>query len=157
VKRYIFSDPVTPASVSECIRQLNEWSDDDDSTIELWLSTPGGGVLAGLALYDYLRWLSLDGHHVTTAALGMAASIGAVILQAGDWRVIGRESFVFLHPVEYLEDDEGSEVDGEPEIAEMAGRKIDLIIGERSGISMDKEIWLDSAAALAAGLVDEIR
>lgn len=165
VGRYVFGEPVEPAAVQQCICWFDEWTrDHPGEPVELWLNTPGGGVLAGLALCDYLRWLALEGHHVTTAALGMAASIGAVILQAGQWRVVGRDSFVLLHPVEVLAANGESEVDGELEIAGLAAGRIREILVERtdlSGRQLDEDImddwWFDSAAALAAGLVDEIR
>ena len=65
--------------------------------ITLIISSPGGAVFDGFVLFDHLRALSADGHKITTVVRGMAASMAAVLAQAGDVRVIGPESFLMIH------------------------------------------------------------
>jgi ATP-dependent Clp endopeptidase proteolytic subunit ClpP len=65
--------------------------------ITLIISSPGGSIFDGFVLFDHLRALSDDGHKITTVVRGMAASMAAVLAQAGDVRVIGPESFLMIH------------------------------------------------------------
>src|SRR5688500_2519457 len=55
-------------------------SEDPEQDINLYINSPGGSVTAGLAVYDTMRFINAD---VTTTALGMAASVSAVLLAAG--------------------------------------------------------------------------
>src|SRR3712207_7249404 len=55
-------------------------SEDAEQDINLYINSPGGSVTAGLAVYDTMRFINAD---VATTALGMAASISAVLLSAG--------------------------------------------------------------------------
>jgi ATP-dependent Clp protease protease subunit len=55
-------------------------SEDPEQDINLYINSPGGSVTAGLAIYDTMRFVNAD---VATTALGMAASISAVLLAAG--------------------------------------------------------------------------
>lgn len=56
-------------------------SDDPDKDIYLYINSPGGSVTAGLAIYDTMQYIR---PHVTTVCLGQAASMGAVLLAAGE-------------------------------------------------------------------------
>ena len=55
-------------------------SEDPKKDIDLYINSPGGSVSAGLAIYDTMQMLSCD---VRTYCVGMAASMGAVLLTAG--------------------------------------------------------------------------
>jgi ATP-dependent Clp protease protease subunit len=55
-------------------------SEDPEQDINLYINSPGGSVPAGLAVYDTMRFINAD---VATTALGMAASVSAVLLAAG--------------------------------------------------------------------------
>ncbi len=55
-------------------------SEDPDKDISLYINSPGGSVSAGLAIYDTMQYIR---PHVSTICLGMAASMGAVLLTAG--------------------------------------------------------------------------
>ena len=54
--------------------------EDPKKDIHLYINSPGGSVTAGLAIYDTMQFVTCD---VTTYCMGMAASMGAVILAAG--------------------------------------------------------------------------
>ncbi len=72
---YAFNDPVSSSSVGACISQLNIWTRTDPGCdIEIIFNSPGGGVIDGMALYDYLQTLRRAGHKLTTVTFGMAAS-----------------------------------------------------------------------------------
>ena len=55
-------------------------SEDPEQDINLYINSPGGGVHAGMAIYDTMQFISAD---VATTALGMAASMGSFLLAAG--------------------------------------------------------------------------
>jgi ATP-dependent Clp protease protease subunit len=55
-------------------------AEDPDKDISLYINSPGGSVSAGLAIYDTMRYIKPD---VSTICVGMAASMGAVLLAAG--------------------------------------------------------------------------
>src|SRR3712207_8806574 len=54
---------------------------DPEQDINVYINSPGGSVSAGLAIYDTMRFVKPD---IVTTALGMAASMGAFLLAAGD-------------------------------------------------------------------------
>ena len=53
---------------------------DPDKDIQMYINSPGGSVTAGMAIYDTMQYISCD---VSTICIGMAASMGAFLLQAG--------------------------------------------------------------------------
>ena len=80
--RIIFlGTPVDDQVANAIIAQLLHLdSEDPEQDINLYINSPGGSVTAGLAVYDTMRFINAD---VATTALGMAASISAVLLAAG--------------------------------------------------------------------------
>jgi ATP-dependent Clp protease protease subunit len=73
--------PVDDQVANAIIAQLLHLdSEDPEQDINLYINSPGGSVTAGLAVYDTMRFINAD---VATTALGMAASISAVLLAAG--------------------------------------------------------------------------
>lgn len=94
---YVFDDPVTDATVLACILELDKWRRlDPKCAITLRFYSPGGDVIAGMYLFDYLKQLGRDGHVLTTEAYGYAASMAGILLQVGDHRIIGRESYILI-------------------------------------------------------------
>ena len=80
--RIIFlGTPVDDQVANAIIAQLLHLdSEDPEQDINLYINSPGGSVTAGLGIYDTMRFINAD---VATTALGMAASISAVLLAAG--------------------------------------------------------------------------
>ncbi len=80
--RIIFlGTPVDDQVANAIIAQLLHLdSEDPEQDISLYINSPGGIVPAGLAIYDTMRFINAD---VATTALGMAASVSAVLLAAG--------------------------------------------------------------------------
>jgi ATP-dependent Clp protease protease subunit len=77
----MLSDEVSDASADRMIAELLALSaDDSDSDICLFVNSPGGSVLAGLAIYDVMQLIPND---VVTVAAGLAASMGQLLLCAG--------------------------------------------------------------------------
>ena len=71
---------------------------DSESDIKLFINSPGGSVVDGLAIYDVMNWVDAD---VATYAMGMAASMGSILLSSGEKgkRYILPHSRVMIHQV----------------------------------------------------------
>jgi ATP-dependent Clp protease protease subunit len=77
----VLGDEVTDESANRVVSQLLVLSADDaESDISLYINSPGGSVLAGLAIYDVMQLVPND---VATVAIGLAASMGQVLLCGG--------------------------------------------------------------------------
>lgn len=162
---YTFYSGVTADSVQACIAELSVWSRrDPGEPITITFNSPGGSVLDGLALYDFLRQLRARGHHLTAVALGRAGSMGAVILQAGDLRVMGAHAFLLLHEVSNQSTGKTSEMEDGIAFTRRQQQHLRAILAERSTLEAAqiqrrwsrREWWLDAREALALGLVDSV-
>src|SRR3954452_24394655 len=63
-----------------CAQLLLLAAEDSDRDIMLYINSPGGSVTAGMAIYDTMQWIK---PYVQTVAMGMAASMGQVLLTSG--------------------------------------------------------------------------
>ena len=81
--RIIFlADKVTDATASLVVAQLLYLeAKDPDKDIQLYIDSPGGSITAGMAIYDTMQYIKCD---VSTICIGMAASMGAFLLAAGE-------------------------------------------------------------------------
>lgn len=162
---FTFYAPVDADSVQQCMIDLGTWSRREPGCpITVIFNSPGGSVLDGLALFDYLRHLRASGHRITTIALGRAASMGAVLLQAGDHRVVGANSFLLIHEVSNQSAGKVSEMEDGVEFSRRLQRRLLAILADRSHLTeaqiqrrwARKEWWLDAEEAVGLGLADEV-
>ncbi len=135
---------------------------DSSRDISLYLNTPGGSVYAGLGIYDTMQFISAK---VATICTGMAASMGAVLLVAGEkgMRAALPHSRVMIHqPMGGIQ---GQASDIEITAREILKLKEELyqIISNHSGQSMDKIIadadrdyWMTAQEALEYGMIDRV-
>lgn len=72
-------------------------ADDALETVEVEINSPGGSVFEGQRIYNALRGISARGVEVTTTVNGLAASMGSVILMAGDKRQMTQGSRIMIH------------------------------------------------------------
>jgi ATP-dependent Clp protease protease subunit len=168
---FTFYGDVTDNNVSACMTTLGHWSRRDaNGKLTVIFASGGGSIFDGFALFDFLRELSAAGNAIETVALGFAFSMGAVLLQAGDHRVIGRNSYLMLHDAAQVIQEAqtaASLTERATDVRRLQKRCVDLM-AERSTMSPQaiQAKWqrkgssgwlLDSDQALAAGLCDEIR
>jgi ATP-dependent Clp endopeptidase proteolytic subunit ClpP len=165
---YQFSGAQSEASVKACIVELNKWHRTAPGCdIEIVFNSPGGDVLHGLALFDYIQTLRRSGHKVTTTALGMAASMAGILLQAGDVRVMSKESWLLIHEIAFGSQGKIGDVEDTVIWAKRIQQHVIDIFVSRSGGKLKasylrahwsrKDWWLDSDEAMKLGLIDEIR
>ncbi len=135
---------------------------DSKKDITLYINSPGGGVYAGLGIYDTMELITPD---VATICTGMAASMGAVLMVAGakGKRSALPHSRIMIH--EPLGGAEGQASDIEITAREIVKLKEELyqIISKHSGQSYDKvyadsdrDYWMKAEEAKAYGMIDEI-
>ena len=135
---------------------------DSNKDILIYLNSPGGGVYAGLGIYDTMQYIKPD---VSTICTGMAASMGAVLLCAGAQgkRTALKHSRVMIH--QPLGGAQGQASDIEITAREIQKLKKELfeIISEHSGKSYDevwkdsdRDYWMTSEEAKLYGMIDEV-
>lgn len=165
-RTYRLLGSVGGASAKAAIDVLTEWSRiDPGCAIEFIIDSPGGEIIAGFHLYDVMRDLSDKGHHITTRALGMAASMGGVLLQAGDTRIMAPRASMLIHEAQFGAGGSFGQVEDTVAFIKQLQDRILAIFAERSKLSKvqiknrwkRKNWWLDADEALKHGFVDEVR
>jgi len=135
---------------------------DAKKDIQIYLNSPGGGVYAGLGIYDTMQYIAPD---VATICTGMAASMGAVLLCAGakGKRTALKHSRVMIH--QPLGGAQGQASDIEITAREIQKLKKELytIVSDHSGKPYeevwkdgDRDYWMTSSEAKDYGMIDEI-
>ena len=135
---------------------------DSERGIQIYLNSPGGGVYAGLGIYDTMQYINPD---VATICTGMAASMGAVLLCAGEKgkRTALKHSRVMIH--QPLGGASGQASDIEITAREIQKLKNELyeIIASHTGKSFkevwkdsDRDYWMTAEEAKAYGMIDEV-
>jgi ATP-dependent Clp endopeptidase proteolytic subunit ClpP len=163
---YTFDKEVTEGSVKTCIQALTTWARQDTKcSIELRINSPGGSIMDGFALIDYLRSLQLEDHKITTVAYGMAASMAGVILQVGTERVMGANAMLLIHEGSMGAIGDYAAIKDRVKLMEMLHERILLLYAERSKMSKQAikrkwsrtDWWLGSNEALRLGFIDAVR
>ena len=135
---------------------------DSERDIHLYLNTPGGSVYAGLGIYDTMQFVQAK---VATICTGLAASMGAVLLVAGEkgMRAALPHSRVMIH--QPLGGIQGQASDIEITAKEILKLKDELyqIISDHSGKAMeqiridaDRDHWMTAQEALEYGMIDRV-
>ncbi|MBL7890986.1 MAG: ATP-dependent Clp endopeptidase proteolytic subunit ClpP [Bacteroidia bacterium] len=135
---------------------------DSKKDIQIYVNSPGGSVYAGLGIYDTMQYIAPD---VATICVGMAASMGAVLMCAGKKgkRTSLKHSRVMIH--QPLGGAEGQASDIEITAREIQKLKKELyeIIAKHSGQDFDKvykdsdrDYWMTAQEAKDYGMIDEI-
>ena len=162
--RIIFlGDEVNDATAGLVVAQLLFLeAEDPDKDIHLYINSPGGSITAGMAIYDTMQYIKPD---VSTICIGMAASMGAFLLAAGEKgkRHALPNSEIMIH--QPLGGTRGQATDIEihaNRIVKMKN-KLNSILAERTGqpiekIKMDTERdnFMSAKEAKEYGLIDEV-
>ena len=170
-KIYYFDHEVSAETVGRCMTKVKTWCRTAPGggpiEIEIIFNSPGGDVVNGLALYDFIQSIRSQGHRVITGALGMAASMGSILLQAGDVRYMGKGAVMLIHEVSSVAWGKTSEVEDRLSLIKKFQERAIQIYVERSKGSLTKEKveegwkrkdwWLTSQECLDLNLIDEIR
>ncbi|QTN00333.1 ATP-dependent Clp endopeptidase proteolytic subunit ClpP [Sediminibacillus dalangtanensis] len=137
-------------------------AEDPDKDISLYINSPGGSITAGMAIYDTMQFIKPN---VSTICIGMAASMGAFLLAAGEpgKRYALPNSEVMIH--QPLGGTQGQAADIEihaRRIIEMRS-KLNHILSERTGQPLevierdtDRDNFMEASKAVEYGLIDKV-
>lgn len=159
----IMGTPVNDSVAANIVAQmLFLESEDPEKDINLYINSPGGVVSSGLAIYDTMQYVRCN---VATTCIGMAASMGAVLLTAGEKgkRAVLPNARVMIH--QPLGGVQGQASDIEIEAREILRIKNSLsnILAKHSGRTLeeitrdsDRNKWMDANETKEYGLVDRV-
>ena len=137
-------------------------STDRTRDIQLYINSPGGGVYAGLGLYDTMQFVSPD---IATICTGVAASMSAVLMSAGaaGKRTALKHARIMLHQPSAGAMGQASDVEiTVNEVRKVKQELYDVLAThtgqtiERVAKDCDRDYWMTAAEAKDYGLVDEV-
>lgn len=136
--------------------------DDAKKDIHMYINSPGGSITAGLAIYDTMQFMTCD---VNTYCIGMAASMGAVLLCAGTKgkRYALPNSDIMIHQASGGAQGTASDVERTVEFLYKLNRRVKGIIAHHTGqpiekvnVDCERDTYLTSQQAKEYGLIDEV-
>jgi ATP-dependent Clp protease, protease subunit len=137
-------------------------AEDPEKDIFLYVNSPGGSVTAGLAIYDTMQYIKPD---VNTTCVGMAASMGAVLLAAGakGKRAALKNSKIMIHQPWGGFQGVASDIDIHAKEILKTKQQMNEILAKHTGRSLeqiekdtDRDFFMTADEAKAYGLVDEV-
>ncbi len=163
-ERIVFlGGPITDAVANITIAQLLFLDHEDQKKdIRLYINTPGGSVTAGLAIYDTMQHVKSP---VSTICVGIAASMGAVLLAAGQKskRFTLPNSEIMLHQVMGGVEGQAIEIEITARHIVLIKEKINKILAKHTGqllkkieADTDRDFYLEPKDAKKYGIIDEI-
>jgi ATP-dependent Clp protease protease subunit len=155
--------PVNDQSANLVVAQLLFLeSENPDKDISLYINSPGGSVSAGMSIFDTMQFIKPQ---VSTLCMGMAASMGAFLLNAGEKgkRFALPNSKIMIH--QPLGGTQGQATDIEIHAREIlkTREQLNRILAERSGQTLEKiqadterDYYMSAAEAKDYGLIDQV-
>lgn len=162
--RIIFLGTVIDDTVANLVvaQMLFLESEDPDKDISLYINSPGGSVSAGLAIYDTMQYIRPN---VSTICLGMAASMGAVLLTAGaeGKRLALPNAKIMIHQPMGGMQGQASDIEIHAKEILKTRAKLNEILAAHTKQPLDKieadtdrDYYMSSEEALKYGIVDKI-
>ena len=136
--------------------------EDPKRDINIYINSPGGSVTAGLAIYDTMQYVTCD---VATYCVGVAASMGAILLTAGTKgkRYALPNSDIMIHQVSGGAQGTASDVERTVEYMYKLKKRLISILAHHTGKPIeqiqndsDRDYWITAQQAKDYGLVDEV-
>lgn len=156
---------VNAESSNELIKKLMYLEQEDrESAVTIYINSPGGEVVSGLAVYDYIRLMEAP---VDTVCIGTAASMGAILFLAGRERKMLRHTRLMIHDPSYgggeLKGKKPHEIRQELDNLNRVKRTLVGIISERTGKSIKeinrvtaKDTYYSAEEAVRFGLATKV-
>ncbi len=162
--RIIFlGEEVNDATASLVVAQmLYLESKDPDKDIQLYINSPGGSITAGMAIYDTMQYIRCD---VSTICIGMAASMGAFLLAAGQKgkRFALPNSEIMIHQPLGGMQGQATDIQIHAERIIKMKQHLNEILSERTGQPLDviqadteRDNFMSADKAKAYGLIDQV-
>ena len=137
-------------------------SEDPDKDIQIYINSPGGSVSAGFAIYDTMQYIKPD---VSTICVGLAASMGAFLLLAGEKgkRYALPNADIMIHQPLGGAQGQASDIQIHAEKILKTRKQLNAIIAERTGQTMkkvekdtDRDFFMSAEEAKAYGIIDDV-
>jgi len=137
-------------------------AEDPRRDIHLYVNSPGGGVTAGMAIYDTMRFIDCD---VATYAMGMAASMGQFLLSAGTpgKRFALPHARIMMHQPSAGLGGTAADITIQADMLGRTKRQLNELQAQHSGQSVeqierdsDRDRWFTATEALDYGLIDSV-
>ena len=137
-------------------------STDSGKDVSIYINSPGGSVYAGLGIYDTMQYINSD---VATICTGMAASMAAVLLVAGQAgkRFALRHSRVMIHQPMGGAQGQASDIEITAREIQKLKKELYTIIADHSGQPFekverdsDRDYWMTAEEAKAYGMIDQV-
>lgn len=137
-------------------------AEDPDKDIHLYINSPGGSVTAGMAIYDTMQYIKPD---VSTICIGMAASMGAFLLNAGakGKRYALPNSTIMIHQPLGGAKGQATDIEIHAKWILQIKERLNQILSERTGQPLEKvkadterDNFMTAMEAKEYGLVDEV-
>ena len=136
--------------------------DDPDKDINLYITSPGGSVSAGLAIYDTMQYIKCE---VSTICVGLAASMGAFLLAAGapGKRKALPNAEIMIHQVSGGAHGQATDINIQAEQILKLKKRLNEILAARTGQTIERvtqdterDNYMSADEARAYGLIDEV-
>ena len=153
------NDQVANVIVAQLL-YLNQ--EDPERDVQMYINCPGGGIYAGLAIYDTMQQLS---NPISTVAVGVTASFGTVLLTAGTKGLRYALPHATIHLHQPLGGAQGQATDIEIQAKEILRlkEKINTILTRHTGQTLEvierdteRDFYMDGSAAQEYGLIDHV-
>jgi ATP-dependent Clp protease protease subunit len=162
--RIVFlSDEVNDVTASLVVAQLLYLeSQDPEKDIQFYINSPGGSISSGMAIFDTMKYIKCD---VSTICIGMAASMGAFLLSAGEKgkRFALPNAEIMIHQPLGGAQGQASDIKIHAEQILKIRDKMNRMLSEHTGQPLEKialdterDNYMTAEEALAYGLVDKI-
>ena len=160
----ILSEEVNDTTASLIVAQLLYLdAQDPDKDISFYINSPGGSITAGMAIYDTMQYINCD---VSTICIGMAASMGAFLLQAGTKgkRMALPNSEILIHqPLMGGLQGQATDIKIHADHIVSLRSKLNRIMSERTGQPLEvierdteRDHYMTAEEACAYGLIDKV-
>ena len=164
-RTFHFNDVIFGDSVAFCMNRIQDYVDlDPNAPITIVLNSPGGSVMDGFQLYDFILDIRSRGVRIDTVVMGMGASMAGVVAQAGESRIIGPNAYFMVHEVASMSLGKLSSMKDAVKFSERLYDRLLGILASRSKLSVEeirqradrKDWWLCASEAFEHGFIDRI-
>ena len=159
----LVSTPINDQTASLIVAQLIHLSNEDpEAPIQMYISSPGGVVYAGLGIYDTMKMIP---NRISTVAVGFTASFGTVLLTAGTKGHRYALPNATIHMHQPLGGAQGQASDIEIQANEILRlkKRLNEILADSTGLALEKieqdtnrDVYMTAAEAVTYGLVDHV-
>lgn len=159
----LVTEKINPATSTSIVAQLLTLeAEDKESPITMYINSPGGSITDGMAIYDIMNRISCP---IITIGVGMAASMGAVLLSSGTkgMRYCTPNATVMIHQPLGGVQGQATEIEIVAQRILKLRKKLYSLLAKNAGVDFEvmaqaceRDNYLEAEEALALGLVDKI-